>query len=124
MAAFVMVINKEDKQPLTVANWSPGKKTDQFAYRSELTGVDSILSALAILVKHFNIKNRQITISLAFSSALKTCLPIKPLGVKILSFDFLQDIRNRLDMPPLAVTWRWVEGHQKEKGKIMGWLAS
>ena len=112
-----MVANKQDKYPLIGANWSPGTSTNQLAYRSELTGIDSILSALAILVKQFNIKKGEITVALDCSTALKTCPPTNPLKIQILSFDILQDIRNRLLLLPIMVKWRWVEGHQKEKRK-------
>ena len=112
-----MVANKQDKKPLTAANWSPGTKSDQSAYRSKLTGVDSILSALAILVKHHKITSGEITIALDCDTALKTCPPNKPLNIQQPSFDVLQDIRNRIKMLPIVIKWRWVEGHQKEKGK-------
>ena len=28
-----------------------------------------------------------------------------------------------MDILPIEVSWRWVEGHQKEKGKTMNWRA-
>ena len=122
-AAFVMVASKQDKKPLTAANWSPGTKSDQSAYRSELTGVDSILSALAILVKQYKITSGGITIALDCDTALKTCPPNKPLNIQQPSFDVLQDIRNRIKMLPIIIKWRWVQGHQKEKGLKMDWWA-
>ena len=72
-AAFLMVANKTDKNALTGANWSPGTKEDQTAYRSELTGVDFILAVLSILVKHYSIKKGAITIAFDCDLALKTC---------------------------------------------------
>ena len=56
-AAFLMVTNKQDNNTLAGANWSPGTKDNQTAYKSELRGVNCILVVLAILVKHYNIKN-------------------------------------------------------------------
>ena len=91
-AAFVMVANKKVKHSLTAANWSPGAKADQSVYRSLLAGVDSIFSALTILVKQFNIKNGVITISLHYSTILKTCLPISPISIQMPSFDVLLPI--------------------------------
>lgn len=58
-----MIANKKDKHPLTAANWSPGSLGNESALRSELTGVDSILSALAILVKQYHITKGEITIA-------------------------------------------------------------
>ena len=72
MEAFVMVAYKQDKHPLTAANRSLGTSTDRSTYRSELTGVDSILSALAILVKQFNIKKGEIAVALDCATALKS----------------------------------------------------
>ena len=55
-AVFLMMANNKDNNALTGANWSPGTKNNQTAYRNELTGVDCILAVLVILVKHYNIK--------------------------------------------------------------------
>ena len=71
--AFLMVASKKEKKALIGANWSPSISADQSPYCSELTGVDSILSTLAILVQHFKIKRRAITIALDCESVLKTC---------------------------------------------------
>ena len=66
-----MVASKKDKKILIGENWSPGTLADQFPYRSTLTGVNSILSVLAILVNHFKIKKGAITISLDYEFVLK-----------------------------------------------------
>ena len=108
---------------MTGANWSPGTKENQTVYRSKLTGVDCILAVLAILVKHYNIKKGAITIAFDCATALKTCAKSDPLSIKIKCFDVLQDIRNRLDILSIEVSWHWVEGHQKEKGKKIDWWA-
>ena len=120
-AAFVIVVNKKEKKPLTAANWSPGTLSNQSAYRSKLTGVKSILSVLAILVKHYKITSGEITIDLDCDTALKTCPSNLPLNIQQASFDLLQDIKNRIKMLPIVIECRWVEGHQKEKGKKMDW---
>ena len=113
-----MVTSKKDKKALLEVNWPPGTSEDQSPYCSELTGVGSILAVLEILVNYFKIKNGAITIALDCKSALKTCAKNDPLSICSKCFDILQDIWNRLDLLPIDVTWRWVEGHQKEKGKI------
>ena len=118
-----MVANKKENNALTGTNWSPGTKEDQTPYKSELTGVDCILAVLVILMKHYNIKKGAITIALDCESALKTCAKSDPLSIEIKSFDILQDIRKILNILLIEVSWRWVEGHQKEKGKRMDWWA-
>ena len=114
-----MVANKKDRNVLTDVNWSPGTKEDQTAYRNKLTEVDCILAVLAIFVKHYSIKKGAITIAFDCDSALKMCAESDPLSIDMKCFDILQEIRNRLDILPIEVSWRWVEGHQKEKGKTM-----
>ena len=121
--AFVMVANKQDKKPLTAANWSPGILSDQSAYRSELTGVDSVLAAVDIVVKQYKITSGEITIALDCDTALKTCPPSKPLNIQQVFLDVLQDIRNRIKLLPITVKWRLVEEHQKEEGNKMDWWA-
>ena len=116
-----MVVKKKDRHALTGANQSPGTKEDQTAYRSELTKVDCILAVLAILVELYSIKKGATTIAFDCDSALKTCAKSNPLSIQMKSFDILQDIRNRLNMLPIEVLRRWVEDHQKEKGKTMDW---
>lgn len=117
-----MGANKKDKKPMTTANWSSGMATNQSPYRNGLIGVDSILSALTILVRHFEIKKGAITIALDCESDLKTCLPINPLSIKMPSFNILQDIRKRLAMLAITITWRSAKRHQK-KGKKIDWWA-
>ena len=74
-------------------------------------------------MEHYSIKKLAITIALDCELALKTCAKSDPLFIKMKSFDILQDVRKRLDMLPIEVYWRWVEGYQEEKGKIMDWWA-
>ena len=81
------------------------------AYRSELTGVDCILAVLAILVRHYKIKKGAITIAFDCATALKTCAKTDPLSINMKCFDILQDIRNRMDILPIEVLWRWVVRH-------------
>ena len=68
-------------------------------------------------------KKGVITIALDCETALKTCAKSDPLSIKMKCFDILQDIRTRLNILPIKVLWRWVEGHQQEKGKKMDWWA-
>ena len=68
-------------------------------------------------------KEQIITIAFHCKTTLKICTKSDPLSIKMKCFDILQDIRNRLEILPIEVSWRWVEGHQKEKGKKMDWWA-
>lgn len=53
--AFVMVADKQ-KKTADSRKLVPGTSANQSLYRSKRTGFDSVLSALAIIVKHFDIK--------------------------------------------------------------------
>ena len=114
-AAFLMVANKKDNNMSTGANWSPGTKEDQTDYRSKSTGVDCILAVLAILVKHYNIKKGAITIAFDYDTALKTCAKSDPLSIDMKCFDILRDIRNRVDILPIEVSWCWVGASEEKK---------
>ena len=122
-SSLTIVADKNDKNPLEGDNWVPGTPTDQSAYRSELAGITGILSAVAIIIQHYDITEGSITIALDGSSALDQASADNPLKIDQPDFDILQDIRARLHLLPIKVEWRWVEGHQDEKGKMMDWWA-
>jgi hypothetical protein len=122
-SSLTIVADKHDKDPLDGDNWVPGLSSDQSAYRSELAGISGILAALALITQHYNITNGSITIALDGESALDIASADDPLKIFRPDFDILQDIRVRLSLLPITVNWRWVEGHQNEKGKTMDWWA-
>lgn len=110
--AFVIVTDKKDKKTLTATNSSPYSLADQFPYKNKLIGVDSIHSALVILVQYFDIKKGTITIALDYEYSLKICPNDKPLNIKTTFFDILQNIQNRLDILLINVTQRWMGERQ------------
>ena len=120
-SSFIIVSGKTDKDPLEGDNWVPGTPEDQSAYRSELAGVGGILASTAIIIQKYNITSGAITIALDGESALDQAESEKPLRISQPDFDLLQDIRARIKSLPISVKWRWVEGHQEEKGKQLDW---
>ena len=47
---------------------------------------------------------------------------LRSFSVKIQSsFDIIQDIHHCIQQLPINITFRWVEGHQQEKGKKLDW---
>ena len=99
---------------LEAVNWVPGTVIDQSAYHSELAGVCGILACLSILVQRFDIETGGITIALDGESALIQAKGNWPLCISQPCFDTLQDIRTRIDLLPIKITWKWVEGHQDD----------
>ena len=55
-----------------------------------------------------------ITIALDGESALIQAKGNWPLCISQPCFDMLQDIRTRIDLLPIKITWKWVEGHQDD----------
>ena len=122
-SSLIIVADKNDKNPLDADNWVPGLPYDQSDYRSELAGVAGILSAVSIIIQHYNITSGSITIALDGKSALDIASADAPMKIERPDFDLLQDIRTRLSILPITINWRWVEGHQDKKGKSMDWWA-
>ena len=72
-----------------------------------------------LLVSHFGISSGAVTIAFDGKAALDAAS--SPSGCRTLSvsqpcFDYLQVIHNRLASLPITVHWRWVRGHQRERG--------
>lgn len=106
------------------ANFVYGTPSDQSAYRSELAWVAGILSALEVLAHHFSLTDGSITIALDGQSALREASGDTPLRVDQPDFDLLQEIRRRIALLPFVLRWRWVEGHQRERGHTsLDWWA-
>lgn len=75
-------------------------------------------------MKQFGIVTGGITIALDGESALDEACGEWPLSIEQASYDLLQEIRNRVRELPIDVKWRWIEGHQKEKGvRNLDWWA-
>ena len=100
--------------PLLGFNWVPGMPSHQSPFRSELSGIDGVLTSLEIIVFFHDITSGTITIGIDCTGAMNWAKSDFPLRSFQPSFDILQDIRERLEMLPITVHWRWVEGHQDD----------
>ena len=101
---------------LSGSNFVPGLPEDQSAYRSELAGILGVLYSVEILVTHFHTTSGSITIALDGESALDEARGDWPLQIHQPHFDLLQVIRVLVKRLPITVKWKWVRGHQREKG--------
>ena len=115
---IVSCARQQNEQYINGYNWVTGTQQDQSAYRSEAAGVCGALAVLDVLVKHYKIETGSITIALDGMSAMEQCGGNWPLSIDQPCFDILQDIRGRLKALPIEVHFRWVEGHQGEKGYV------
>jgi len=124
-SGFQLAATKDEKEDrLKGVNWVLSSPIDQSAYRSELTGIVGILATTAIIVQHYGIVTGGMTIALDGESALDEACGEWPLSIDQASYDLLQEIRNRVRELPIDVKWKWVEGHQKEKGiQNLDWWA-
>ncbi len=95
-------------------NAVPGSPSEQSAYRSELAGVSGILLALKILCKKFDITSGSVEIGLDGQQALEAASGNWPLKVHQPDFDLLKDIRAKVKLLPVAITWHWIRGHQDD----------
>ena len=91
-----------------------GSGADQLAYRSELAGVISALTMLDVLVRHYKIRDRAVTIALDGDSALIQSGGDWPLSVAQADFDYLQVIRAWIKLSPLKFSFYYVKGHQTD----------
>ena len=101
---------------ITGGNLTTGNPADQSAYQSELAGAIAILSTVDLLVSFYKISSGSITIAFDGASALREASKSTGLSVTQSCFDYLQEIHNRVAALPIDVHWRWVQGHQLEKG--------
>ena len=108
---------RKGEERLSGVNWVPGSGEDQSAYRSELAGAVGILASTAILIKHYKITKGCLTIAFDGQSALNEAAGEWPFSIDQPCFDLLQEIWNRVQSLPIDITWKRVEGHQKEKGR-------
>ena len=107
---------------ITAVAWAPGQAHKQSAYRSKLTGIDCALAIIKALVDQHKISSAEIEIALDSKTAKDQLKDFRhPPHVSQPLADILQDIRYRLieSLPEnIKIRWRWVEGYQKEKGRI------
>ena len=111
-----------DEGRIDAVNQIPGDRDDQTSYRAELggiCGIISVLEALLLAYPHIRTLRLSIIISLDNASAINSCQHSHPPRPDQPCYDLLLDIFYRLKALPIEVTWHKVEGHMREKGKIM-----
>ena len=120
-SAFIITAGQTIVNKIVGYNKIPGLAHEQNAYRSELGGIDGILSVLEVIVDYYNITHGAIELALDGKSALEQANLEDFLQAGQSSFGILQDIHYRIRHLPILVSFRWVEGHQRKKGKQLDW---
>merc|ERR1712023_332767 len=113
-AAWGLFSAVDADDPLLGFNWVPGMPSNQSSFHSELSGIDGVLTSLEIIVFFHDITSGSITLGIDCTGAMNRSKSDYPLRSFQPSFDILQDIRERLEMLPITVHWRGVEGHQDD----------
>ena len=106
------------------ANFVTGLPEEQTAYRSKLAGVFGVLTSVDALIQFYDIDSGSITIAFDGESTLRESESGWPLSIDQKCFDYLQVVRSLSKKLPVEVTFRWMEGHQKEEGFKMDWRAA
>ena len=81
-----------------------------------------IVTVLEVLCSHFDLEQGKIEIGLDGESAIKKLQQPHLPSPKSPHFDLLLDCKKRLESLPIQVKFRWIEGHQDDKGKPVGRL--
>jgi hypothetical protein len=122
-AAAFRLVGDSDNQTITGTNITPGKPARQSAHRSELGGICGIITALEVLCHTHNITAGSIEIGLDALAAKNHISYERSPQPSTANYDMIMDIRRRTTALPVAVVWRWVEGHQDDRGRKLDWWA-
>ena len=101
---------------LFISNFVPGLPNDESARCSDLTGILGTLYSVEILTTHFCITSGTITIVLDGKSSLDKARDNWSLQIHQLHFDLLHVVSVLVKPFPIALRWKWLRGHQREKG--------
>lgn len=123
-SAGIISSSESDGDMLYFVNSVPGIPSDQGSYRSELAGILGTLHITESLCNQYQITSGSLTMALDGKEALLQASRTNqthPLLPGQHSFDLIQAIRKTCQLLPITIHWRWVEGHQYEKGKRLDW---
>jgi hypothetical protein len=113
----------DPKHQIEGANRTPGDPADQSPYRSELGGIVGILVTAQAICNLHKITDGAIEIGLDCEGAIKAITAERAPKAKHKDFDLIMECRNIAARLPVAVSYKWIEGHQDDKGKRLDWWA-
>jgi hypothetical protein len=114
-SAALLTSFEDDSPCIYAVNHVPGEPQQQSSYRSELAGIGCILTLLQAICSSHSITTGGVTIGLDGLQALKASSGRWPLHPAKPDFDMLSVIRHKLQVLPITVSWRWIEGHQDDR---------
>ena len=95
-------------------NCVPGHTTEQSSYRSELAGVEGILTTVQLLCQLHHLTQGSIEIGLDNTTAIENVTAEWEPTCKAPDFDLVYNIRQHLKALPIQCTFRHVKGHQDD----------
>ena len=117
LSAF-MLRGQEKMNSIARVNTVPGRPEDQDPYRAELAGISGGLSLLTWICNHFNISQGHITICCDGLQALKDVEYFYKSQYfpdpKKASYDMICDIRVKMKLLPMSLSFQWIESHQDD----------
>jgi hypothetical protein len=120
ISAFL--IENETPNPLNRfirVNFIPGSPQEQSAYRSELGGASGIIATVESIASKFQLQSGSIIIGLDGEQAMWNASDKEDfLDPKQACFDMLSDIHFKVRNSVITYHWKWVEGHQMDKGGV------
>ena len=114
-AACILEANNDSNSRIYAVHDTPGNSTDQSPYRSELGGISMMLLIIQGVIRYHGITKGSIKLGLDGKKAMEQASGTFILHPKQRSFDMLVDIRKKIALLPITITFFWVEGHQLER---------
>jgi hypothetical protein len=118
MAGFVFEGGSSDSRVLGV-NVTPGGLAAQSSYRSEISGLCSIIFMVNLVCQSFKIMTGSITVGCDGLSALKSVFEEGEYWEAVIEqtdYDIISSIRAQFRKSPIKWRWRHITGHQDDDG--------
>ena len=112
-SAFVLE-GKDHVGRILGENCVPGHTTEQSSYRSELAGIEGILTTVQLLCQLHHLTQGSIEIGLDNTTAIDNVTDEWDPPCKAPDFDLVYNIRQHLKALPITCTFRHVKGHQDD----------
>jgi hypothetical protein len=117
---------QDDEIFMTGVNVTPGKSSTQSAFRSELSGLYGVVTAVEVVCKVFTLTTGQITVACDGESALDYVFDWNNRFIRASTphLDLIVSIRRMIQASPIRWKYRHVKGHQDDyAGPLDRWAS-
>ena len=121
-AACIIEANKNNNSRIYAVYDTPGNRTDQSLYRSKLDGISMLLLIIQCVIRYHGITQGSIQLGLDGEKAIEQAFGTSSLYPKQRPFDMLVDIRKKITLLPIQVTFFWMEGHQLQRHRRQSYM--